>query len=103
AQQLVANVEMLFGVGQGPTTRAARYPNARIEALERLVMHDGLAPYLHRVARFRLANVWAVMRYDDHRWLPPQRLAFAGGGLTATLRCTKTSGPGRKMPELPLT
>ncbi|CAK0807770.1 unnamed protein product [Prorocentrum cordatum] len=78
AQQVVANVEMLRGVGKGPTTRAARVHSAFIGA------------------------AWALLRFDDHSWLPPQRLDFVDGRLTATLARNEARGTGCKMPELPL-
>ncbi|CAK0853048.1 unnamed protein product, partial [Prorocentrum cordatum] len=100
AQQVVANVEMLLGVGKGPTTRATRFRSAFIGVLEQLVLDHGLAPYLRGVAWLRLVMVWAVLRCDDRSWLPPQRLAFEGGGLTGILGRAKISRAGRKMPEM---
>ena len=98
-QLVVANAEMLLGAGKGPTLRAARFASALVGALEQLVADEGLLKYLRGVLWLRVVKVWAVLRCDDHSWLPPRRLAFVGGGLTATLVRTKTSGAGRKMLE----
>eukprot|EP00959_Pyramimonas_sp_CCMP1952_P180839 3781677-Pyramimonas_sp.AAC.1 len=66
---------MFFAASRGPTTRAARFPSAFIGALERLVMDEDFARYLRGVAR-------VTPRPDGH----------AGAA--------RTTGAGRKMPEL---
>ena len=46
----------------------------------------------------RLVKVWASMRGDDHKHLPPEEIIFQkDSGMEATLTQTKTTGPGKKV------
>ena len=88
--------------GRGGVRRAPRFPAAIIAAMERFVVDQEKPDYLRGVAWLRLVKIWAVLRYDDHSWLAPELLSMVGGVLLATMTRTKTSGPGKQMPELPL-
>ncbi|CAK0814467.1 unnamed protein product, partial [Prorocentrum cordatum] len=79
--------------------RGPRAPHKILRALVRTERAVGIGTSDRLSAQL---EVRAVLRCDDHSRLPPQNLAFVDEGLTATLGRTKTSGAGRKMPELPL-
>ena len=43
-----------------------------------------------------------ALRFDDMQKIKPAELHFTGERLTTTLRVTKTSGPGKRVQELPV-
>ena len=88
--------------GKPTTRRAPRFPVAILAALEVAVSDRALPTYLRGVAWLRLVKIWGTLRFDDTSWLAPSGLHVRDGALTATLTRTKTSGAGRRVPELPL-
>jgi len=87
---------------EGPTRRAPRIPAVVIEALEGLVMDFSAGKYVRGVAWLRLVKVWAAMRFSCHNYLSPSRLSLHEGELYGTLKKTKTTGPSRRVRELPI-
>ena len=50
----------------------------------------------------KLVKVWASLRWSDLQAIIPAELALVEGRLTTVLRRTKTSGPSRRIKELPV-
>ena len=84
------------------TKRAPRYPVFLLATIERYVM-DESEPAIWRVlACAKLVKVWACLRWGDLQEIKPAELTFADGRLSTILRKTKTSGPNRRVKELPV-
>jgi hypothetical protein len=98
---LLRTNELLKGP-TGPTKRAPRFPAVVIEALEGLVMDPSAGKYHRGVAWLRLVKTWASMRFSCHYYLSPARLTMFEGELFGTLKKTKTTGPSRRIKELPI-
>ena len=85
-----------------PPRRAPRYPAVMIEALERTVLKVDAVLGLRIIAWVKLVKIWGSLRFDDVQKIHPESLAMLGGRMTTTLRVTKTSGPGKRVQELPV-
>ena len=85
-----------------PPRRAPRYPAIVIEALETMVVTENAALGLRILAWAKLIKIWGALRFDDLQKIHPANLSMHGGRLTTTLRITKTSGPGKRVQELPV-
>ena len=84
------------------TKRAPRYLVFLLATIERYVM-DESEPAIWRVLAWaKLVKVWACLRLDDPQEIKPAELTFADGRLTTILRKPKTSGPNRRVKELPI-
>jgi hypothetical protein len=69
-------------------------------SLELYVVSD--RPKYHRfLAWVRLIKVYACLRYDDCRGIPPSRLRLTNGGLRGVIVASKTTGPSKKVWEAP--
>jgi len=88
--------------GGAPLKQAPRYPVALVLALEREVMDGEVAACYRCFAWWHLLALWASLRFDDHRGLPPSAVQLTVRGLEATLCRTKTTGPGKRVTSLPL-
>ena len=81
--------------------RAPRYPVYLLARLEHLVVDPGQA--IGRVwAWAKLVKVWGSLRWSDLQAIIPAELSLVEGRLVTTLRRTKTSGPNRRVRELPV-
>ena len=85
-----------------PPRRAPRYPAVVIEALERMVLDPAVLLCLRVLAWCKLLKIWGGLRYDDLQKIKPGELHLTNGRLTTLLRVTKTSGPGKRVQELPV-
>lgn len=106
SSQVVASVrdyivEML-SKDSPPLKRAPRYPAAMLEALEEAVEDQTLVAGLRVVAWIKLVKSWGTLRWDDVQKISPSELRYSGNRLTAILRVTKTTGPTKRVQELPL-
>ena len=54
------------------------------------------------MGRAKLLKVWGSLRWSDLQAIIPAELALVEGRLVTTLRRTKTSGPNRRVRELPV-
>jgi len=55
------------------------------------------------VAWIKLVKAWrGTLRWDDVQKISPSELRYSGNRLTAILRVTKTTGPTKRVQELPL-
>eukprot|EP00435_Cladocopium_sp_Y103_P074536 s47_g49.t1 len=85
-----------------PVRRAPRYPSVAVEALETLVVDPEETVGMRVMAWVKLLKIWGSLRYDDMQKIKPAELHLTGGRLTTMLRVTKTSGPGKRVQELPV-
>ena len=85
-----------------PTRRAPRYPVVFIESLEAMVENDKLLLGLRAIAWVKLVKVWGALRWDDIQKVNPKELKYYAGRMTTTLRYTKTTGPTKRVQELPV-
>ena len=93
-------VEML-SKEKPPTQRAPRYPVVMMEAFEHVVEDESQRIGFRLVAWVKLVKLWATLRWDDVQKIIPKELKFYGGRMTTILR-TKTSGPSKRVQELPV-
>eukprot|EP00435_Cladocopium_sp_Y103_P030957 s929_g7.t1 len=85
-----------------PVRRAPRYPGVAVESLESAVLDDSNVLGVRIMAWIKLLKIWGALRFDDMQKIKPDELQFIGERLTTTLRVTKTSGPGKRVQELPV-
>ena len=85
-----------------PIRRAPRYPAFCIEAFESIVMDEERTVCARVLAWAKLLKIWGGLRYDDLQKIKPSALTMTAGRLTTILRTTKTSGPGKRVQELPV-
>jgi len=88
--------------GKEPLRQAPRYPLCLVLALEREVVDEEVAACYRCHAWWHLLSLWAALRFDDHRGLSPSVIRMTERGLEAVLSRTKTTGPGKRVSELPL-
>ena len=81
--------------------RAPRYPVYLLARLEELVLDPGHAIGWRVWAWAKLLKVWGLLRWSDLQAIIPAELALVEGRLVTTLRRTKTSGPNRRVRDLP--
>ena len=94
-------VEML-SKDSAPTKRAPRYPIAMMEAFEHAVEDEKHLFGLRIVAWINLVKLWGSLRWDDIQKVVPKELKYFEGRMTTTLRTTKTTGPTKRVRELPV-
>ena len=94
-------VEML-SKDRPPTQRAPRYPLVMMEAFEHVVEDEDQRIGFRLVAWVKLVKLWATLRWDDVQKIIPKELKFYGGRMTTLLRTTKTTGPSKRVQELPV-
>ncbi|OLP88351.1 hypothetical protein AK812_SmicGene30348 [Symbiodinium microadriaticum] len=82
--------------------RAPRYPVYLLARLEHLVVDPGQAIGWRVWAWAKLVKVWGSLRWSDLQAIIPAELSLVEGRLVTTLRRTKTSGPNRRVRELPV-
>eukprot|EP00439_Symbiodinium_sp_Y106_P058225 s6478_g8.t1 len=83
-------------------SEGARYPVFMLTLLEALVFDVGHATGWRIWAWAKLVKVWASLRWSDLQAIIPAELSLVEGRLTTVLRRTKTSGPSRRIKELPV-
>ena len=82
--------------------RAPRYPVYLLARLEHLVVDPGQAIGWRVWAWAKLVKVWGSLCWSDLQAIIPAELSLVEGRLVTTLRRTKTSGPNRRVRELPV-
>ncbi|CAL1134668.1 unnamed protein product [Cladocopium goreaui] len=85
-----------------PKRRAPRYPAVFLESLEAMVENDQLLMGTRAVAWIKLFKIWASLRWDDIQKVVPKELKYYAGRMTTILRITKTTGPTKRVQELPV-
>ena len=94
-------VEML-SKDSAPTKRAPRYPVVMMEAFEHVVEDENQLLGIRVVSWVKLVKLWGTMRWDDVQKMVPKELKYFGGRMTTVLRTTKTTGPTKRVRELPV-
>ena len=90
------------GAGSAPTMPAARYPTVILAALELYCMNTSVPPFKRIHSGFLLFKAWGTLRFDDVQRIKRQSLRRVGSMVQTTLQSSKTSGPGKRMKELPV-
>ena len=85
-----------------PTKRAPRYPAVFIESMEAMVEDETLRIGIRLVAWIKLVKIWGSLRWDDIQKINPRELKYYSGRMTTILRVTKTTGPTKRVQELPV-
>ena len=75
---------------------ARRFPVVFLAALEEITVDEEARRYVRLAAWLKAVQIWAALRFDDHRGLAPESLLMGVPGLTGALTRTKTSGAGKK-------
>ena len=92
----------VLGSFSAPTKKAARPPTAVVAALE-IYVCDGCKQLALRVKAFQmLLKIYCSLREDDAQNLSPRKFRWFSGILTNTLCRTKTTGPTKRIKELPV-
>jgi hypothetical protein len=94
--------ELSERLGIRATKRGKRLLVMVIIALELYVADDSKATYSRYWAGFELLKVWGGLRLSDHWGIPPDSVRLTRRGLSAKLLESKTTGPGRRVEELPV-
>ena len=85
-----------------PTQHAQNLTVAMVAGLELMVVDkDGVPTYLRAFAFVVLLMIWGAMRSDDVLAISADRLRLSPLGISGVLTRTKTTGPGKKMREVP--
>eukprot|EP00435_Cladocopium_sp_Y103_P068936 s20_g32.t1 len=85
-----------------PTKRAPRYPVVCMEAFEHMVDDETKRLGYRIVAWIKLVKLWGSLRWDDVQRINPKELKYYSGRMTTILRVTKTTGPSKRVQELPV-
>lgn len=101
-QQVTDYIVEQLSLDAPPPRRAPRYPSVVIEKLEAIVVNPLVDTCMRILAWVKLLKIWGSLRYDDLQKINPGELSLSGGRLTTVLRVTKTSGPGRRIQEMPV-
>ena len=91
-----------LGQNQQPTLQAARYPIGVLAALEIYVADKERLPFKRLIAASMLFRAWGTLRLDDLQHMRRNTLRLVGDLLTTELSCTKTTGPGKRVRQLPV-
>ena len=91
-----------LSAGQSPVLQAARFPILVLAALEAYIHNEKHPPIKRIYAGSLLLRSWATLRFDDMQRMKRSLLRFRGGLLVTTLLSTKTTGPGKRVRQLPV-
>lgn len=85
--------------GEAPrfVKQAWHMPVALVIALEEAVTNVKYCPFTRGYAWFRVMKLWTGTRYSDTMQLDYSSMEWTEHGVTAVLRRTKTTGPGKKV------
>ena len=102
---LIRAVERLtvsLGANLRVTLQAARFPTAVLAALELYVVGESHPPMKRVHAGSILFRSWGTLRFDDLQRLRRHSLRFVGDCVQTELTSSKTSGPGKRVRQLPI-
>ena len=105
-QQLVLKtvdrMTVTLGTNLKPILQAARLPCVVLASLQ-LFVTDERRPVFKRIhAGSLLFRAWATLRFDDQQKIRRNSMRMTAGILNTTLMSSKTSGPGKRMKQLPV-
>lgn len=95
-------LQVILGKDAPPIKRAPRIPVAFLEAWELVVVDTDIPEVWRIIAWVKLVKVWASLRFNDMQHVEPHLVKVFQGRMTTVLRQTKTSGPARRVRELPV-
>ena len=87
--------------GAPPRVQAQRTPVAILIAVELVVCDDTFPRHLRAILWVYLVMHWAVLRADDTQGIDPSRISLTEICLRGVLVRTKTTGPGKRVTEVP--
>lgn len=82
--------------------QAPRFPVLILAALEIYVLNEKVPPFKRIHGGSMLFRSWATLRFDDIQRIHRKRLQFHGNVLQTELLSSKTSGPGKRVRQLPI-
>ena len=85
-----------------PVLQAARYPTLILASLELVVTDVSYPPFRRIHAGAMLFKSWGTLRYDDIQRIHRKKLRMVGSVAQTELMTTKTSGPGKRIKQLPV-
>jgi hypothetical protein len=92
---------VLLAEGKSPAWQAPRFPAVIIASLELFWQDSAHDDYLRLIAGSHLFRSWGTLRLNDIQNISARSLKRVGQMIIGTL-VTKTSGPGKRNRELPL-
>ena len=84
------------------TKRAPRCPTLLLVKMERFLLDEGEATVSRVFAWIKLLEICACLRWSDLQAIKPADLRLTEGRLATILRKTTTSGPTKRVKELPV-
>ena len=102
---VVKSVEKLtteLGQFRSPILQAARYPVAVLAALELYICNTSHPPFKRLHSGYMLLKSWGTLRFDDAQRIRRETLRKIGKFVQTDLLSSKTSGPGKRVRQLPV-
>ena len=93
---------VILAEGKSPAWQAPRFPSVLIASMELYWQDTAHDDYLRLVAGSHLFRAWGTLRLNDIQNISARALKRLGQLIVGTLMITKTSGPGKRNRELPL-
>ena len=87
---------------QRPILQAARFPIGILAALEVYLMDQTKVPLKRIFAGGMLTRAWGTLRFDDIQRIRRNTVRMVGDNLVTELLSTKTTGPGKRVRQLPV-
>ena len=85
-----------------PIRRTPPVTVAMVLALEFMAVDEDAVYYARAIAWVVLVCIWACMRLSDLEGLVPGKISLSSRGLKGFLTRTKTTGPGKRVKEVPI-
>ena len=98
----VEKVTTLLMSGSRSIKQSPRVPCVIMASVELFLMNWDHPVLLRYAAWVLLIKCWASLRHDDLQHIRPSQVKLLEGALLAVLSQSKTSGPGKRMRELPV-
>ena len=95
-------INTILTAGARPTKQSPRFPCIVLASAELFVVNPKHSTFLRYSAWLLLLKCWSSLRHDDLQHITPRNLRMVEGALLGTLSQSKTSGPGKRMRELPV-
>ena len=87
---------------QQPIRQAARFPILILVSLEVYVLDTSKPPFKRLAAGALLFRCWGTFRFDDQQHIVRHQLRAVGEFAISDLLISKTSGPGKRLRQLPI-
>ena len=101
-QKAVDRLTVTLGVNLQPVLQAARLPGAVLAALELYISNNKYPKFKRIHAGSLLFRSWGTLRFDDLQHIQRKTLRVIAGVLQTYLTSSKTSGPGKRISQLPI-